>query len=452
MSARATSHKKHLLINSKYSPTGDSSSQDSGTSPPPPPPLLPPPPSQDMSLFDFEGSTNYFKSFDIRDDESFSDEGENVWELPPTKTAQGFDFSLTQILNNSSPKDIRRTEDSVIKGKEQISRSQSVDSIPSINSKGICNENYLAIPERMMDDVADSAVVDVTLWHDEEEKLDAMFDLVKELEELIVGQGVEITDNPCDKEEEDTIPDVFALNETATSVNVAKQTDAKNQDVDSALAWSALSFLLGSPAPASVTKKSSRKGNAKLWDFGVGAEDEDIPNLPSAGDTVEWDVSPSFPAQTNNEEEGIIAPPVIFKVNSFLQAKKENSGVDLSDTFTTSSLLSDDTFLSRDVSNPETRVALVMPGDEEEEDTIPDVFALSETATTLNVAKQTDAKNQDVDSALAWSALSFLLGSPAPASVTKKSSRKGNAKLWDFNAETEDEDIPNLPSAGDRRG
>lgn len=283
MSARARSHKKHLLIKSKYSPTVDSSSQDSGTSPPPPPPLLPPPPSQDMSLFDFEGSTNYFKSFDIRDDESFSDEGENVWELPPTKTAQGFDFSLTQILSNSSPKDIRRTEDSVIKGKEQISRSQSVDSIPSINSKGICNENYLAIPERMMDDVADSAVVDVTLWHDEEEKLDAMFDLVKELEELIVGQGVEITDNPCDKEEEDTIPDVFALNETATSLNVAKQTDAKNQDVDSALAWSALSFLLGSPAPASVTKKSSRKGNAKLWDFGVGTEDEDIPDLPCRG-------------------------------------------------------------------------------------------------------------------------------------------------------------------------
>ena len=83
----------------------------------------------------------------------------------------------------------------------------------------------------------------------------------------------------CD-EEEDSIPDLLALDEPATSLNVAEQTNAnKNEDVDSALAWSALSFLLGSPAPASVSRKCRRKQSAKLWDFDVGTEGEDIPDL-----------------------------------------------------------------------------------------------------------------------------------------------------------------------------
>jgi hypothetical protein len=208
MSARATSHKKHyLLVYSKYSPhMMDSPSHDYGT--PPPQSLLPTPQSQDMSLFDFEGSTNHFKSLVISDDERFSD-GLNVWEFTPTQTAEMVDFSLTQLANNSSAEDIRG--------------------------------NDLAVPETKMDGVADCALLDETSWKDGEEMLDESL-MVKELEELNLGPGVSSTDNPGN-EEEDTIPDVFALNETATSLNVAKRTDAKNEDVDSALAWSALSFL-----------------------------------------------------------------------------------------------------------------------------------------------------------------------------------------------------------------
>lgn len=105
MSARATSHKKHyLLVYSKYSPhMMDSPSHDYGT--PPPQSLLPTPQTQDMSLFDFEGSTNHFKSLVISDDERFSD-GLNVWEFTPTQTAEVVDFSLTQLANNSSAEDI----------------------------------------------------------------------------------------------------------------------------------------------------------------------------------------------------------------------------------------------------------------------------------------------------------------------------------------------------------
>eukprot|EP00984_Skeletonema_dohrnii_P037300 scaffold39239_cov128-Skeletonema_dohrnii-CCMP3373.AAC.1 len=446
MSARAsTPYKKFLPTNSKCSPTIDTSSQDSDTPPPPPPPSLIP--SQEMPLFDFEGSTNHFKSHNSAnaaksDDLSFSDDGVNLWELANTETADEIDFLLTQIMNNS-PMYIRRTEDS-IKGEDQISRPQSMDSIPSLNSDYYDDDTGA----EMYPDIHETKTTDVTVdsffsCHDEEEK--ELFDLARELEELSLDSGVNATDNGPGDEEEDSIPDVFALDETTTSLNVAEQANAnKNEDVGSALAWSALSFLLGSPAPASVSRKSSRKESAKLWDFDVGTEGEDIPDLPSEGNALEWATSQRLQAQANQEEEGILHPPDVFRVTSYLQAKQGSPGVDQNDTFTTSSLTSDDTSLSRGMIDTETRKALGSLCDEEE-DSIPDLLSLDETATSLNVAEQANAnKNEDVDSALAWSALSFLLGSPAPASVSRKSSRKQSAKLWNFDVGAEDEDIPDL--------
>ena len=450
MSARAsTPYKKFLPTNSKCSPTIDTSSQDSETQPPPPPSSLPPPPSsQYMPLFDFEGSTNHFKNLNSAnaaksDDLSFSDDGVNLWELANTETADEIDFLLTQIMNNS-PMYIRRTEDS-IKDEEQLSRPQSMDSIPSLNSD-YCDDDTGA---EMYPAIHETKATDVTVdsffsCHDEEEK--ELFDLARELEELSLDSGVNATDNGPGDEEEDSIPDVFALDEPATSLNVAEQANAnKNEDVDSALAWSALSFLLGSPAPASVSRKSSRKQSAKLWDFDVGTECEDIPDLSSSGNASEWATSQRLQAQANEEEEeGILHPPDVFRVTSYLQTKQGSPGVDQNDTFTTSSLTSDDTSLSRGMIDTETRKALGSLCDEDE-DSIPDLLALDEPATSLNVAEQTNAnKNEDVDSALAWSALSFLLGSPAPASVSRKCRRKQSAKLWDFDVGTEGEDIPDL--------
>ncbi len=233
--------------NSKSAPTIETtSSQSSDTTPSPLPlPLTTLPPSpQDIRLFDFEGcSTNHSKSLDSAnakesDDLSSSDDGVNLWDLASTQDTEEINNLLTQIMHNSSMY-IGRKEDS-IKGQEQISAPQDMGNILSIS------------PE-----------------HEDDTR-------------------APLTEDYCPSEdEEDSIPDVFMMDQTATSLNVAEQANTKNKDVDSALAWSALSFLLGSPAPASVARKSSRKESAKLcWDLGAGAESDDIPNLPASASEV----------------------------------------------------------------------------------------------------------------------------------------------------------------------
>ena len=419
----STHHKKLLPVDSKCSPAIETSLQGAGTPPPPSPPQ---PPltslSQDMSQFDFEGSTNnYFKSLDSAnvaksDDLSFSDDGVNLWELASTQDTEEIDFLLTRIMNNS-PMYIRRTEDPIR------------DSISPYEDDTI-EENHCAIQETR---TADVTVNSFSAWHNEEGKLDAFCDLAREPEELSVDPG-DTTLNGPGGEEEDPIPDVFLLNElneAAVSLNVAEGTNTKNEDVDSALAWSALSFILGSPAPASVTKRSSRRESAKLWKSDAGAECDEIPDLLTTGDALDC------------VGEGILEPPGVFRVTSFLQTKKGIQGADQNDTFTTSSLTSDDTSLNRSMVDIDTINAVGSLGDEEE-DSISDVFVLNEEATSLNVAEGTNTKNEDFDSVLAWSALSFILGSPTPASVTKKNSRKERAKLWGLDAGAECDDIPDL--------
>lgn len=392
---------------SKYAPTIDTTSSQSSDTPPstPPPPLTTLPPSpQDIRLFDFEGgSTNHFKSLDSAnaeesDDLSSSDDGVNLWDLAGAQDTEEIDHLLIQIMNNSSMF-IRRTGDSM-KGKEQI--DENVDSILSIS------------PDHEDDTLGDTT-----------------------------------EDNEPSDDEEDSIPDVFVLDQTATSLNIAEQTNMKNKDVDSALAWSALSLLLGSPAPASVTRKSNRKEGAKLWDLDAGAASDDIPDLPSSASEDELEcVVPSQQLQSQAqeaEEEGILYIPDVLRVSSFLKAKEASPRIDQNGTFTTASLTSsDDPSLSRSMFDFEPTSALDIPGDEDE-DSIPDIFMLDQTATSLNVAEETNMKDEDVDSALAWSALGFFLGSPALASVTKKSSRKESAKLWDLDAAAESDDIPDIP-------
>ncbi len=424
MSASASTHHKKLPLDGNRISAIETSSHGVDTPPPPTPPLTSLV-SQDMPQFDFAGSTNYFKGLDSAnaaksDDLSFSDDGVNLWELANTEDTEEIDFLLTQIMNNA-PMYIRRTEDP-IRDEELTSRPQNTYSISPVSSVcegDIIEENYHAKQESRATDATDDSF---SAWHDEEGNLDAYFGLASEPEELSVDPRVDVTCNGADDEEEDSIPDLFLSGDAATSLNVAAQAKTKNEDVDSALAWSALSFILGSPAPAPVTKKNSRKESAKLWNFDTGAECDDIPDLLPTGDELEC------------VEEGILDPPDMIRVSS-LQLPKPGIHVDRKDTFTTSSLTSDDTSLSRSMVDDSVNAL--------GEDSIPDIFVSNDPATSLNVAEGTNTKNEDVDSALAWSALSFILGSPAPATVTRKNSRKESAKLWDFDA-GECDDIPDL--------
>lgn len=280
---------------------------------PPPPPLVPP--VEDSPLFDFEdGPTNHFRSdhsVSITVDNPFEQSVSvdiDVWDLP-AQPDDVIDFSLTNIFNNFPS--YEEDED------------KSINNIPSIHSSNVIHEQN-SFKEAEIDDVADSVLLvgflgavfgspapkavqkkkDAStsiLWYDEEAKVDDQFDLVKELETLDLCSDNITSD--CD------IPDLNSKN---------------NEDVDSALAWSALSLLLASPAPASVTKKSRRRENnvAKLWEFDEG---EDIPDL----------------AVQATDEKG--ADPVVFRMNSC--DKQEGEGVDLNDTFITASE-SDDSLLS----------------------------------------------------------------------------------------------------------
>lgn len=261
-----------LMSNALYYPTMEVESFDEYDIPPPPPL---PPLARDSPLFDSEvGSMNHFRSYhfvSITADNPFeqSVSGDiDVWDLP-AQPDDIIDFSLTNILNNSPS--YEEDED------------KSINSIPSIHSSncqhdGIQEQNSFT-QEAEVDDVADSVILvgflgavfgspapkavqkktDASasiLWYDEEAKVDHQFDLVKELEALDM-----CSDNITS--DWDSIPDLDSKN---------------NEDVDSALAWSALSLLLASPAPASITKKSSRREDnvAKLWEFDEG---EDIPDL-----------------------------------------------------------------------------------------------------------------------------------------------------------------------------
>lgn len=302
LSAKVKSSKL-MHSNALYYPTVDSF--DESDIPPPPP--LPP----DSPLFDFEdGPTNHFRSdhsVSITADNPFEQSVSvdiDVWDLP-ARPDDVIDFSLTNILNNSQ-------------SYEEDFEDKSINSIPSIYSSNCQHDGIHEQEEAEVDDVADSVLIvgflgavfgspapkavkkkkDASasiLWYDEEAKVDDQFDLVKELEALDMCSDNITSDY-------DSIPDLNSKN---------------NEDVDSALAWGALSLLLASPAPASVTKKSRRRENnvAKLWEFDEG---EDIPDL----------------AVQATDEKG--ADPVVFRTNSC----DKQEGVDLTASESDDSLLS----------------------------------------------------------------------------------------------------------------
>ena len=137
------------------------------------------------------------------------------------------------------------------------------------------------------------------------------------------------SDKNNDKEnEEESIPNMFEVNDTAV-LEGAAQKKSIDEDLESALAWSALGLILGSPAPA-VSRKNNRKQGAKLWEV----DDGDIPDL--------------------SDEEGVIDTPDVQRVNSFLASKRGCLENEQNDTVTTISLSSVDTSLSMDKDDAET--------------------------------------------------------------------------------------------------
>lgn len=187
-------------------------------------------------------------------------------------------------------------------------------------------------------------------------------------------------------EEDDTVLSIsnFAELEETDALPCAEQ-DTSSKDVDSAMAWCALTAVLGCQAPSSVTKQAGGKMKQKVQLWGIDSVSEDIPDLP-------FD-DRSFSSVDSSLSEG--AP-------------------DLNE-------------ISFDESDDDEDSLFIVPDVEDAHDFICE-----------DEYKKTSVK-EAADSTLSWSALALLLGAPAPASVTKKT-----RNVWKVSDEGSSEVIPIL--------
>ncbi len=183
-----------------------------------------------------------------------------------------------------------------------------------------------------------------------------------------------------------SISNLSELGETDSLFCAEQGTSTK--DVDSAMAWCALAAVLGCQAPSSVTKQAGGKMKQKdnLWETDTGSEN--MPDLPF-------------------DQESCVS------VASSLSLRED--APDLNE-------------ISFDESDYDDGDSLfIVPDIEEAQD-----------LTCEDMYKKTSVK-EAADSTLSWSALAFLLGAPAPASVVKKS-----RKVVRVSDESSSELIPNV--------
>mmetsp|Transcript_24636 Transcript_24636/g.37340 ORF Transcript_24636/g.37340 Transcript_24636/m.37340 type:complete len:384 (+) Transcript_24636:134-1285(+) len=187
-------------------------------------------------------------------------------------------------------------------------------------------------------------------------------------------------------EEEDTLLSIsnFAELEETDALPCAEK-DTSSKDIDSAMAWCALTAVLGCQAPSSVIKQAGGKMKQKVQLWGIDSVSEDIPDLP-------FD-DRSFSSVDSSLSEG--AP-------------------DLNE-------------ISFDESDDDEDSLFIVPDVEDAQDFIYE-----------DEYKKTSVK-EAADSTLSWSALALLLGAPAPASVTKKTKN-----VWKVSDEGSSEVIPVL--------
>lgn len=159
-----------------------------------------------------------------------------------------------------------------------------------------------------------------------------------------------------------SIPNLAELDKTDTLC--CAENDTSGQDVDNALAWCALSAVLGCKAPSSVTRSASNKTKQKdnPWIMGTTCCD-DIPDL------------------------------------TFEESLASEEFPDLNDTSFEESDNDEDGFFN-----------------------VPDVEDAQDYLIYEDFDKKTTIK-EAADSTLTWSALALLLGAPAPSSVTKKAKK-----------------------------
>jgi len=253
---------------------------------------------------------------------------------------------------------------------------------------------------------------------------------------------------------------------------------------DSTLAWSALAAVLGSPAPSSAIRKNPAKDRINLWEDGgtdLLPEIDELEVIYSGGDESDSIGLPSIDLNDLEDPKGDAefcydefidnkvgkklsadstlawgalgmllvspAPKLVKKKASKASVKnlwEENRSTENEESDTVPSIDRDD---ADSIPSP--------LSDDHDENTIPDTIELSPANALDNSLENATDKKEVADSAIAWSALAALLGSPAPSSINGKKRKvvKGSrSNLWDYgNAITEDLDDFSL-SQGDSSG
>ncbi|KAL3761475.1 hypothetical protein ACHAWU_006505 [Discostella pseudostelligera] len=249
---------------------------------------------------------------------------------------------------------------------------------------------------------------------------------------------------------------------------------------DSKLAWSVLGAILGSPAPSSVSKKYVKKC-VNLWDddeetdvLEVGVDDiislppdddeEEVPAIDDATDNCSIpscndldpnvdDCFPTTPPKANSRkaEDSALAWSVLGAIlgspaPSSVAKKSVKKCINLwDDDGETDVLEVGDDIISLPPYDDDEEVLTFE--DEADSCSIPscnDLVSNVDNCTSLDFpTTPTKANSRKAeDSALAWSILGAILGSPAPTSVTKKSVKQC-INLWDED-EGESDPIPEI--------
>lgn len=482
-----------------------SSTTSSETPPPPPPPPIEPffVPSFNPIVLDEDMSYDFGE---MKIDEASNAEGQKSVDSEHLMSAsagiQYFESLSPTALTLPSGSSFQSFSDA--HKQEEVWDAQSASSIPSINedecmpsidASHSMNQVSLEPETANTKDASDSVIAwtllgavmgspapqsvlqtkqkrdCANLWMNE----DAETDLNNELPDIEDNDSsitnLDTTLPPLPEEDEcdnSSIPDVFdETTESTPAANTPSSQDAANNT----LAWSALTMLLGSPAPSCVQQKKSKMEPKNLWaedsidendellslaDFEINepADDSSLPvldddDLSLSGlqlDSNETHVPKNEKDATDSAIfwtalSALLASPAPSCVRKRKEKRRENLWTDgnagQDDELISLSECDEalDDFPAPTKSQDEGSVvaidislsALQLDSDDLSHFNEPEIAAPQKTEEVAN-------------STLAWGALTALLGLPAPSSVVKKNSRP-KKNLW---ADGDDEDLVSL--------
>jgi len=264
--------------------------------------------------------------------------------------------------------------------------------------------------------------------------------------------------------DEGFVPDRYDAANLAFPATASITPKTSKKDIaDSTLVWSALAAVLGSPAPSSAIRKKALKDRNNLWEDGEAdllPEIDELEVIYSGGDESDSIGLPSIDLNeledSNGDAEfcydefvdnkvgkklsadsalawgalgmllGSPAPKLVNKKTNKASVEnlwEENRATENEESDTVPSIHRDD---ADSIPSP--------LSEDHDENTIPGVIELSSVNAFDNSLKNVTDKKEVANSAIAWSAVAALLGSPAPSSIPgkkRKADKGSRSNLWD---------------------